>query len=109
LLVLFLFAPLLSSFLTGTSYTFHLSPYVVPPLTKWWRFASLNPNKSTLKTFTPHQLSRFDGKREDRPLYIAVAGEVYDVSSNRRIYGPGGAYSVMYVHIGGRSVIQMPG
>lgn len=95
LLLIFLFLPLLSSFLTGTSYTFHLAPHVVPPVSKWWRLSSINPNRSTLRTFTPHQLSRYDGKREDRPLYIALAGDVYDVSANRRIYGPGGSYSMM--------------
>lgn len=99
LLLLGLFAPLLSSFLTGTSYTFHLSPYVLPPLAKWWRLSSINPWKSNLKQFTPFQLAKYDGKREDKPLYIALAGEVYDVSSNRRIYGPGGSYSMMYVFL----------
>lgn len=95
ILILSLFIPLLSSFLTGTSYTFHLAPYVVPPVSKWWRLSSINPARSTLKSFTPHQLKRFDGSRVDKPLYIALKGEVYDVSSNRRLYGPGGTYSMM--------------
>ncbi|KAI9510976.1 cytochrome b5 [Russula earlei] len=45
--------------------------------------------------FSEGLLSQFDGADPDKPLYIAIDGDVYDVSSNRRIYGPGGSYAVM--------------
>lgn len=35
---------------------------------------------------TPAQLARFDGKR-GRRLYLALMGEVYDVTSGARFYG----------------------
>eukprot|EP00730_Choanoeca_flexa_P007874 TRINITY_DN12406_c0_g2_i1.p2 TRINITY_DN12406_c0_g2~~TRINITY_DN12406_c0_g2_i1.p2 ORF type:complete len:408 (+),score=76.76 TRINITY_DN12406_c0_g2_i1:159-1382(+) len=41
--------------------------------------------------FTPEDLSQFDGS-EGRPIYLAVAGRVYDVSSKRDTYGEGGSY-----------------
>jgi predicted heme/steroid binding protein len=45
---------------------------------------------------TPSELARYDGSSEKRPVYVAIDGEVYDVSANRRIYGKGGSYNMMY-------------
>jgi predicted heme/steroid binding protein len=43
------------------------------------------------------QLRRFDGTDSARPIYLAVAGDVYDVSVSARIYGPGGSYHTLFV------------
>lgn len=43
---------------------------------------------------TPEELSAFDGTDPEKPLYLAINGTIYDVSNGRRIYGPGGSYSV---------------
>jgi predicted heme/steroid binding protein len=40
------------------------------------------------------ELAQYDGTDETKPLYLAINGTIYDVSSNRRTYGPGGSYSV---------------
>ncbi|WRT63249.1 uncharacterized protein IL334_000152 [Kwoniella shivajii] len=88
-----IFLPLLSSFLTQT-YSFGLSPYFLPPLRRFWAETPLNPFKVEMKMFTPQSLALYDGK-EDRPVYLAIDGTVYDVSSNRRIYGKGGSYNMM--------------
>jgi predicted heme/steroid binding protein len=56
-----------------------------------------NPLGQTLKEFTPEELARYDGSSLERPVYVAVDGEVFDVSANRRIYGKGGSYNMMYV------------
>lgn len=63
-------------------------------------------------------LATFDGSSKDKPLYLAVScqvvlfwslagssitiatqidGDVYDVSANRAMYGPGGSYHTMCV------------
>lgn len=41
---------------------------------------------------TPAQLSAYDGTDETKPIYLAINGTIYDVSANRRTYGPGGSY-----------------
>lgn len=47
----------------------------------------------TLIEFTPVQLAQYDGTNPDKPLYVAVKGQVFDVSKGGgRMYGPGGAY-----------------
>jgi len=47
------------------------------------------------RLFSEGHLGGFDGRVEGRPIYLAIDGDVYDVSSNRRIYGPGGSYALM--------------
>ena len=48
-----------------------------------------------MRWFTPTQLARYDGSDNWGPVYIAIEGEVYDVSKNKRIYGKGGSYNMM--------------
>ncbi|KAJ2773653.1 Dihydrodipicolinate synthase [Coemansia nantahalensis] len=45
------------------------------------------------RDFTPHELAENDGHDEETPLYIGIKGTVYDVSSSRAFYGPGGPYA----------------
>ncbi|KAH9991490.1 cytochrome b5 [Russula vinacea] len=48
-----------------------------------------------MRLFSEGLLGEFDGTDPHKPIYLAIDGDVYDVSSNRRIYGPGGSYAVM--------------
>ncbi|WWC57627.1 uncharacterized protein I303_100159 [Kwoniella dejecticola CBS 10117] len=89
-----LFIPLLSSFLTQT-YTFGLSQYYLPTLRRFWNETPLNPYRPTMRGFTPQELGFYDGLHDDRPVYLAIDGTVFDVSANRRIYGKGGSYNMM--------------
>lgn len=41
---------------------------------------------------TIDELARHDGTDPKLPIYLAINGLVYDVSSSRKIYGPKGAY-----------------
>lgn len=45
-------------------------------------------------SLTPDELKAFDGSDAEKPIYLAINGSVYDVSANRRTYGPGGSYNV---------------
>lgn len=44
------------------------------------------------RRFTPRQLLPFNGE-DDRPVYLAVRGRVFDVSPGRNFYGPHGPYA----------------
>jgi len=52
-----------------------------------WGLLSRDPINLTLA-----ELRTMIGEDGKSPIYIAVYGKIYDVSSNRRIYGPGGSY-----------------
>ncbi|KAI1438606.1 hypothetical protein GGR50DRAFT_370378 [Xylaria sp. CBS 124048] len=54
---------------------------------EWWKAKFNGPIY-----LTPAELATFDGTDETKPLYLAINGTIYDVSSNRRTYGPGGSY-----------------
>jgi hypothetical protein len=43
------------------------------------------------RDFTVEQLRHFDGK-DNKPIYIALKGDVFDVSSARQFYGEGSGY-----------------
>jgi len=46
------------------------------------------------RDYTLAELATFDGKDPERPLLIAVRGQVYDVTPGRAFYGPGGPYEM---------------
>ena len=49
------------------------------------------PPPIVFKTFTPPTLLPYNGQN-DMPVYLAVRGRIFDVSSGRNFYGPGGPY-----------------
>ncbi|KAI0541333.1 hypothetical protein GGR58DRAFT_16500 [Xylaria digitata] len=53
----------------------------------WWKSKFRAP-----LYLTPAELATYDGTDETKPLYLAINGTIYDVSSNRRTYGPDGSY-----------------
>ena len=46
------------------------------------------------RTFSPTELSKFDGTNPSSPIYLAIKGIVFDVSSQRDMYKPGAGYNV---------------
>jgi membrane-associated progesterone receptor component len=49
------------------------------------------PPPVVFRTFTPPTLLPYNGTN-NMPVYLAVRGRVFDVSSGRNFYGPGGPY-----------------
>jgi predicted heme/steroid binding protein len=45
-----------------------------------------------MEEFTAERLKEFNGADASKPIYLAVRGVVFDVSTNRAAYAPGGAY-----------------
>ncbi|KAM6567917.1 hypothetical protein CsatA_027045 [Cannabis sativa] len=74
---------------------------------------SLNPNPNNNSSFlngvldqtpskpsvqlgeiTHQELSAYNGSDPNKPLLISIKGQIYDVSSSRMFYGPGGPYAM---------------
>lgn len=73
------------------------------------KMANLRPTK----TFSPSQLSTYDGSSNDRQIYLALDGNVYDVSGGRQYYKVGGTYhflagrdSSTELHFAGAGIIR---
>ncbi|KAH7930041.1 cytochrome b5 [Leucogyrophana mollusca] len=60
---------------------------------KWVQLKTYWPSGDRL--FSESFLATFDGTDENKPIYLAIDHDVFDVSSNRRTYGPGGSYHHM--------------
>jgi hypothetical protein len=76
------------------NYHFNAGPTVGKYARGIWRHPS-NPFTPGELTLTTVQLSQYDGSDPSKPIYLAIRGEVFDVSANPRIYGKGGAYNMM--------------
>ncbi|KAK4687166.1 membrane-associated progesterone receptor component, partial [Tremellales sp. Uapishka_1] len=43
---------------------------------------------------SPSALAQYDGSDPSKPIYVAIKGDVYDVSAKKEMYGPGAGYNV---------------
>jgi len=57
--------------------------------------APLAPKSKPPKLFLlTAELRRFNGEDDSLPVYVAINGQIFDVSSRRDIYGKGGGYNL---------------
>ncbi|CAM9435996.1 unnamed protein product, partial [Heterosigma akashiwo] len=59
------------------------------------------------RNFTFEQLKKYDGSEEDEPIYVALRGVVFDVSSAPTHYGKDGAYNLFAGHDATRNLAKM--
>ncbi|XP_010670833.2 probable steroid-binding protein 3 [Beta vulgaris subsp. vulgaris] len=57
--------------------------------------------------FTPQQLKQYDGSDPSKPIYVAIKGRVFDVSTGNNFYGPGGAYAMFSGKDASRALAKM--
>ncbi|KAI1394156.1 cytochrome b5 [Hypoxylon trugodes] len=81
-----LVTPLNAILLTITLYTTYLLFKPSPPAT-----LPREPPAIVFRTFTPRTLFPYNGQN-GMPVFLAVRGRVFDVTSGRNFYGPGGPY-----------------
>ncbi|KAJ8765900.1 hypothetical protein K2173_020416 [Erythroxylum novogranatense] len=43
---------------------------------------------------TEQELRAYDGSDPNKPILVAIKGQIYDVSDSRMLYGPGGPYAM---------------
>ena len=55
------------------------------------KYVALARSATPARRFTAQELRAFDGTA-GTPIYVCIDGVVYDVSSEARLYGPGGSY-----------------
>lgn len=56
---------------------------------------------------TPEQLSQYNGSDPSKPIYVAVKGRIYDVSTGKSFYGPGGPYVMFAGKDASRALAKM--
>lgn len=52
-------------------------------------------NSQNLRAFTPEEIAEYDGTDPNKPIYMAVKGVVFDVTSGKDFYGKGKSYNAL--------------
>ncbi|KAM5238475.1 neudesin [Ctenodactylus gundi] len=60
-----------------------------------------------VRLFTEEELARYAGAEEDQPIYLAVKGVVFDVTSGKEFYGQGAPYNALTGKDATRGVAKM--
>ncbi|CAK9221221.1 unnamed protein product [Sphagnum jensenii] len=53
------------------------------------------------------ELNTYDGTDPKKPILVAIRGNIYDVSSGKSFYGPGGSYAVFSGKDASRALAKM--
>lgn len=56
---------------------------------------------------TEQQLRQFNGSDPSKPIYVAVKGRIFDVTTGKSFYGPGGAYAMFAGREASRALAKM--
>lgn len=64
-------------------------------------------HSTPVRLFTDEELSRYDGSEDGLPIYMAVKGVVFDVTSGKQFYGKGASYNALVGKDSTRAVAKM--
>lgn len=68
-----------------------------------------HPESIVWRSYTPRQLRAFDGTAGPHaPILFAIRGKIYDVTSGRGFYGPGGPYGKARQFFALRDIAERP-
>nr|XP_056709567.1 neudesin [Euleptes europaea] len=65
------------------------------------------PRQRPVRLFTEPELARYDGQEEGLPIYIAIKGVVFDVTSRKEFYGKGAPYNTLVGKDSTRGIAKM--
>ncbi|NWQ89041.1 NENF protein, partial [Burhinus bistriatus] len=65
------------------------------------------PSEAPVRLFTEPELAKYDGQQEGQPIYLAVKGVVFDVTSGKQFYGKGAPYNALVGKDSTRGVAKM--
>ncbi|KAJ4897521.1 Membrane steroid-binding protein 2 [Raphanus sativus] len=65
------------------------------------------PPPVQLGEITEEELKQYDGSDSEKPLLMAIKGQIYDVSQSRVFYGPGGPYALFAGKDASRALAKM--
>jgi len=65
------------------------------------------PEPVQVGEITEEELRQYDGSDPEKPLLMAIKGQIYDVSQSRMFYGPGGAYALFAGKEASRALAKM--
>ncbi|XP_058203539.1 probable steroid-binding protein 3 [Rhododendron vialii] len=56
---------------------------------------------------TLQQLKQYDGTNPSKPIYLAMKGRIFDVTTGKSFYGPGGDYAMFAGKDASRALAKM--
>lgn len=68
--------------------------------------ASVTTTKAA-EELTPQQLIAYNGTDPSKPIYVALKGRIFDVTTGVSFYGPGGAYAMFAGKDASRALAKM--
>ncbi|PHT98798.1 Membrane steroid-binding protein 2 [Capsicum chinense] len=60
-----------------------------------------------LGDMTKEELRAYNGSDSEKPLLMAIKGKIYDVSTSKMFYGPGGSYAMFAGRDASRALAQL--
>ncbi|ETO37011.1 hypothetical protein RFI_00049 [Reticulomyxa filosa] len=66
--------------------------FIIPTLGNYERVNVKFDDKTKVKMFTKEELKSYGGEHPGKPIYLAILGEVFDVSNGVSHYGKAGGY-----------------